>query len=60
MVRPFVLNELQPSLHIEQNRVEMQPRGLNLRAYLLLGSLGLRAGGVSRLSLDEALDDILF
>jgi hypothetical protein len=60
MVRPFVLNELQPFLHIEQNRVEMQPRSMKLRRFLQLGSHGLRAGGVSPLSLDEALDDILF
>jgi hypothetical protein len=33
---------------------------LKLRAFLQLGNLGLRAGGVSPLSLDEALDDILF
>jgi len=60
MVRPFVLNELQPFLHIEQNRVEMQPGRPKLRAYLWRGSLGARAGSMRELLFGEALDDILF
>jgi hypothetical protein len=60
MSRSFVLSELQPFLFVRQNRLEMQPGSLKLRAFLQLGNLGLRAGGVSPLSLDEALDDILF
>jgi hypothetical protein len=54
------LNELHPFLHIGQNRVEMQRGRLKLRRLLQLGSQGLRADRASPMTLDEALDDILF
>jgi hypothetical protein len=60
MSRPFVLSELRRFLHIEQNRVEMQPGSSKLRAYSWRGSLGLRAGSMRELRFGEALDDIQF
>jgi hypothetical protein len=60
MSRSFVLRELRQILHIEQNRVEMQPGGPKLRAHLWPGNLGYRAGGMLESRFGEALDDILF
>jgi hypothetical protein len=60
MSRSFVLSELQPFLYIELCRIEMQTSSSKLRAFLQPESSGLCAGGVCQLSLDEALDDILF
>jgi hypothetical protein len=54
------LSELHRFLHIEQNRVEMQPGRPKLMAHLWRGSSGLRAGRALGLRLGEALDDILF
>ncbi len=60
MSRLFVLSELQPFLYIELCRIEMQPRRSKLTAFLQPESSGSCAGRVRQLSLDEALDDILF
>jgi hypothetical protein len=60
MSRSFVLSELRRFLHIEQNRVEMQPGRSKLMAHLWRGSLGFRAGSMRELLFGEAFDDILF
>jgi hypothetical protein len=60
MSQSFVLSELRRFLHIEQNRVEMQPGRPKLMAHLWLGSLGARAGSMRELLFGEALDDISF
>ena len=58
--RSFVLSELHRFLHVGLCRVEMQPRSAKLRACLLPGKLGSRAGSRVGLPFAEALDHNLF
>jgi len=56
----FVLSELGRFLFVGQNRLEMGKIGAELKDFLTLGSLGLRAGRMAGLRFGEAFDDILF